>query len=60
MGQLRANDINFTDLCRQREINLQKEAVIQDKDAALQERDAVIQDRETALQARDRAVEQHV
>ena len=42
LGQLRAADVNFSDLCKQREVVHQKDTQLQEKDSVIQEKDSVI------------------
>ncbi|XP_076456080.1 baculoviral IAP repeat-containing protein 3-like isoform X2 [Babylonia areolata] len=50
IGQLRANDANFTDLCKQRHLNYQKDQELQNKDQVIQNKDQVIQNKDQQLQ----------
>ncbi|KAK7092813.1 hypothetical protein V1264_008501 [Littorina saxatilis] len=60
LGQLRDADVNFTDLCKQREANFQKDTQLQEKDTALQEKDTALQQSQTVIQQTHTVVEQHV
>ena len=60
LGQLRAADVNFSDLCKQREVVHQKDTQLQEKDAVIQEKDTVIQEKDTVIVQKEGQLEQHI
>ncbi|XP_070174262.1 baculoviral IAP repeat-containing protein 3-like [Littorina saxatilis] len=68
LGQLRAADVNFTDLCKQREANFQKDTQLQEKrktqeqtqkDTALEQTHTVVEQHVQTIQQRDEELQFH-
>ena len=53
IGQLRANDANFSDLCKQRDLNLQKDTVVEQQSQELQHNREELQHNREELQHKD-------